>query len=527
MRRERIIRILALMAILAHWVGGRIAYSAETSPTTTQAATTAPSKDKEDSGGAVKGTVESASTSKHEITIGGEAISYQATAASMLMKDEAGKIKARVFFVAYEKDHAADADRSERPITFVFNGGPGAAAVWLHLGAAGPRRIDLAEDGEPPAPPYRLVENNHSWLDATDLVFIDPVGTGFSRPAEGEKGEQFYGVQEDIRWVADFIRLYTTQYQRWLSPKFLAGESYGTTRAAGLSEYLLDELGVALNGIVLISSVLHFQTLSPGDSNDLPYPLFLPTYTAAAWYHKRLADDLQADLNGALEEVEPWAIGEYATALAKGDALGPQEREKIIGRLVRYTALPRELIDRSNLRIDPGVFEKYLLADQHKLIGRFDARITGFDPEPISNRPAYDPSLSRYLPVYSSTFNDYVRRVLKYESVLPYEVLSDKVRPWKYPESGHGYLSVADNLRSAMVKNPHLKVLFCSGYFDLATPYFATDYTIEHLELAPELRGHITQTYYHGGHMMYHQRKSLEKLHAEVVKFVRSASPPK
>lgn len=482
-------------------------------------------KDTDKTPPAVEGIVEKAAVTEHELKLPGGVLRYQATAANMLMKDEEGKTKARVFFVSYEKTRPADADPAQRPIMYVFNGGPGAAAVWLHLGTVGPKRIDLLPSGEVTAPPYRLIDNPHTWLDATDLVFIDPVGTGFSRAEKGENREQFFGVREDITWVADFIRLHTTQYQRWASPHFLAGESYGTTRAAGLSEHLLDRHGIALNGIVLISVVLDFQTLSPGQSNDLPYVLYLPSYTAVAAYHKRLPEELQRDIPQTLREVEEFAGGEYLVALARGHTLPADDRRAVVEKLARYTALPADLIDKSNLRIGLGLFRKHLLNEERQTIGRFDGRILGYDAEPASSRSDYDPSLSQYLPVYSSTFNDYIRRVLKYESILPYEVLSGLVQPWRFTEGGSGYLSVADNLQSAIIKNPHLKVLFASGYFDLATPYFATHYTINHLNLSPELRGNLRETRYQGGHMMYHHGESQDRLHDDVADFVRFALP--
>ncbi len=370
----------------------------------------------------LEGTVEKAAVTHHEIMVDGQKLTYRATAANMPMKDENGKLKANVFFVAYEKETPADQsaaphpgetaaskpadaaatqpackDPEHRPIMFLFNGGPGSAAVWLHLGAVGPRRVALHEDGSPLPPPYRLEDNPSTWLDATDLVFIDPVGTGFSRAAEGEKNDQFYGVKEDIAWVADFIRLYTTKYERWLSPKFLAGESYGTTRAAGLSGYLLDRYGIALNGIAFISTVLEFQTLQPRDGNDLPYPLYLPTYTAVAWYHKKLPADLQADLAKALQEVEQWSTTTYGPALARGLGLGAAERRAVVERLARYTALQPAFIERANLRINPFSFQKELLGTERKIIGRFDARIAGYDPDPVSPWPGYDPSLSQVL----------------------------------------------------------------------------------------------------------------------------------
>lgn len=498
-------------------------------PTAGQAAsapTSAPTEQEAKSKDAVQAVIEKASVTEHEITIDGSPVAYQATAANMLMKDEADKLKARVFFVAYERKRKDDIEPIDRPLTFVFNGGPGAASVWLHLGTAGPFRIRLYEDGTPPPPPFRLVDNAYSWIDVTDLVCIDPVGTGFSRPAEGEKGDQFYGVQEDINWVGDFIRLYISHYRRWISPLFLAGESYGTTRAAGLAEHLLDRHGIAVNGIALISSVLDFQTLQPADGNDLPYPLYLPTYTATAWHYKLLSPELMADFRKTLKEVEEWAINAYMPALSRGSSLTEAERKEVIERLTRYTSLPADLINRANLRILPSAFQKHLLASERTLVGRFDSRIRGFDPQPLGAWPAFDPSLSQYLAIYSATFNDYVRRTLKYDSVLPYEVLSDRVRPWNYGKSGHGYLSVIDDLRSAMVKNPSMKILFASGYFDLATPYFAADFTINRLNLSPALLANVTHTYYMGGHMMYHHAPSLRQLKADMATLIRSATQP-
>ncbi len=509
--------------------------SASSATTSTAPAETQSAAKEEKTKAPLQGEVENASATEGQVTVDGQVLDYRATAANMPMKDEEGKLKATVFFTAYERLKSATkgeekaermaADPYCRPITFVFNGGPGAASVWLHLGTAGPRRIALKENGEAPGPPYRLIDNPYTWLDVTDLVFIDPVGTGYSRPAEGQKGSEFYGVQEDIQWVADFIRLYITKYERWASPMFLAGESYGTTRAAGLSEYLLDRYGIALNGIIFISTVLDFQTLQAGNSNDLPYPLYLPTYTATAWHHGKLAPDLQADLQKTLTQVEQWAINTYLVALTKGDALAADQRKQVLRMLARFTALPVTVIEKCNLRVPPSVFQKHLLADKRQVVGRFDSRIVGFDPEPMRPWSSYDPSLSQYLPVYSATFNDYARRTLKYESVLPYEVLSDKVRPWNFGEGGQGYLSVADNLRSAMVKNPSLKALFASGYFDLATPYFAADFTINRLDLGADLRANIRHTYYQGGHMLYHPTAELAAFKVDLAEFIHAALP--
>jgi carboxypeptidase C (cathepsin A) len=469
---------------------------------------------------------EKLSITEHQMKIGDAVIKYKATAGYMVVKNEEGKEKANFFFVAYEKN-LEGGDKSERPITYVFNGGPGAAAVWLHMGTAGPKRVSLQEEGQVPAPPYRLVENDYSWLDLTDLVFIDPVGTGYSRPAAGEKGEQFWGTREDVTSVGDFIRLYTTKYERWLSPKFLAGESYGTTRAAALSEHLVDRYGISLNGIILISTVLNFGTISFGDGNDLPYTLFLPTYAASAWYHKKLPSDMQGmELQALLKEVEQFASNDYSMALAKGGALTAAQRKAIVEKLSRYTGMTSDYVEKADLRIAPNGFRKILLGDQRQLIGRFDSRIKGYDPRPTAASPEYDPSLPEYLSVYSAAFNDYVRKDLKYENDLPYEVLAGL--NWNSRGSEReGYLNVATDLRTAMMKTPHLKVMFCSGYYDLATPYFSTNYTVDHMDLGNELRQNISIKRFVGGHMMYHVQKSLRELKANITEFMGSAVPKK
>ncbi len=485
--------------------------ASEPSTLPSSGASTAPSHTKD-------GGEDKLSVTEHSVVVGGQTINYQATAGTLLMKDEAGKPRANFFFVAYTRQPSAD-PRS-RPITFIFNGGPGAAAVWLHLGAAGPMRVALRDNGMPGAPPHGLVTNDQSWLDLSDLVFIDPVGTGYSRPVEGQKAEDFWGVQQDIDSVGDFIRLYLTRYQRWNSPKFLAGESYGTTRAAGLSAHLLNRYGIDLNGIILISTVLNFETLSPANGNDLPYELYLPSFTAIALFHHRLKTDNEDAL---LAEVSKYATGPYATALAKGGALTPAERADVVAQLSKYTSLPAETIDRANLRIDPGFFRKRLLGDQKLIIGRFDARVTGLDPEPTDENADYDPSQGRYLAVYSGAFNDYVRRELKYESDLNYEVLSGKVR-WDFGRGGEGYLDVTGALRSAMLDNPNLKILVCSGYEDLATPFLATNYTFDRLDLTDRLQANVTQTYYHSGHMIYHDSISRQKLKRDITTFITMAA---
>jgi carboxypeptidase C (cathepsin A) len=461
-------------------------------------------------------------TTQHELRLGERTLKYTATAGTLAQTDDGGAIKADMFFVAYTLDRAGDdADPRTRPITFVFNGGPGAASVWLHLGTAGPKRIDLP-DADPAKPPFRLVHNESTWLDATDLVFIDPVGTGYSRPAQGEKGEQFYGVDQDVRSVGSFIRLYTTRNRRWTSPKFLAGESYGTTRAAGLSSYLLQEAGESLNGVILISAVLNFQTISAGNGNDLPFTLFLPTYTATALFHKKLADDLQGDPQKTLREAERFALNEYAAALGAGDSLDDAWRNTVARKLSQLTGLSVDYVTRANLRIEPSRFRQQLLAGERKLIGRFDSRVTGFTGDAVNDAADYDPSLSLVLPVYTATLNEYVRGVLGFESDLPYEVLAE-LEPWNFGTPGSGFLNVSGRLRSTMLQNPQLKLLVCAGRLDLATPYLGSDYTVDHLNLPVELRGNVTRAYYPAGHMMYHDAGSRRQLHDDVTNFIRKA----
>jgi carboxypeptidase C (cathepsin A) len=467
---------------------------------------------------------------RHSVTIAGKEIRYTVTTGTMVLKEESEKKgenggasegekpKASFFFIAYTRDDIED--RSGRAVTFSFNGGPGSSSVWLHLGVLGPRRVLMDEIGAPLPPPYRLVDNEHSLLDLTDLVFIDPVSTGYSRPVEGESAKEFHGFKKDIESIGDFIRLYTTRYGRWLSPKYLIGESYGTTRAAGLSGYLQERHGMYLNGIMLVSSVLDFQTLEFEPGNDMPYVLILPTYTATAWYHGRLAPELQKDLRSTLAEVEVFALGEYALALMKGAALPEGERETIVGKLARYTGLEAEYIEQCDLRVVLHRFTKSLLRDQRRTVGRLDSRFKGIDRDAAGEGPEYDPGMSDILGPYTATFNDYVRRELRFESDLPYEVLNFRIRPWSFAEHENQYVNVAETLRKAMTINPHLRIFVGSGYFDLATPYFASDYTFNHLGLDPELQGNISASYYEAGHMMYIHLASLARMKEDLARFI-------
>jgi carboxypeptidase C (cathepsin A) len=394
--------------------------------------------------------------------------------------------------------------------------------VWLHLGAFGPKRVALADEGEAPQPPYRLVDNEETLLDLTDLVFIDPVSTGYSRAPEAKDEAKFHSVEGDVHSVGDFIRLYTTRFGRWGSAKFVAGESYGTTRAAGLSGYLQDRHGIYLNGIVLVSSVLNFETIRFADGNDLPYVLFLPSYTAVAAYHKKLSSDLRSDLPKTLAEVEKFAQGEYAAALMKGDALPDAERKEVQARLARYTGLSEEFIARNDLRIDQSHFSKELLRDEHRVTGRYDGRITGPYEDAASDRADYDPSHAAVQGAFTAAFNEYVRNELKNQSEMTYEI-SGKVQPWDFGDAKNRYLNVAPTLQKAMTQNRDLHVFVANGRYDLATPFLATEYTFRHLGLEPELREHVTMAYYDAGHMMYTRPSEHAKLKKDLAAFYRAA----
>jgi len=461
------------------------------------------------------------SVTHHSIEIGGEELRYTARAGYMTLPDDEGEPRADIFFVAYTLDGVEDP--RERPLTFSFNGGPGSSSVWLHMRTLGPRRVEMGPEGFDDEPPFTLTDNAHSWLDITDLVFIDPVSTGYSRPAEEVSAKEFHGLREDISSVGDFIRLWTTRHERWASPKFLIGESYGTTRAAGLSGYLQDRHGMFLRGISLVSPVLNFQTIRFNVGNDMPYWLFLPTYTATAFYHGRLDAELSEDLEGTLRTVREWAETEYLTALAKGDRLRGDERARIASALARYTGLSREYVEDADLRIPIFGFTKELLRDAGRTVGRLDSRFTGFDRVDTGGSFEYDPSYSAIQGTYTAALNDYVRRELEYENDHPYEILTRRVRPWSYASHENRYVNVAETLRSAMSKNPSLEVMVSCGYYDLATPFFAAEYTVDHLGLAESLRDQVRVRYYEAGHMMYLREADLAKLKRDAAAFYEDA----
>ena len=455
---------------------------------------------------------EKSSVTHHNARIGGQQINYTATAATYVIKSDDGTPKATFFFVAYTTEDVPDV--SKRPLSFVYNGGPGSASSYTHMGL-GPRRIVLTDDGHGMPAPYSVTENGDSFLDFTDMVFVDAISAGYSRPAPGENTAQFYGVVQDATYFADFIYQYLTRAERWASPKFLIGESYGTTRSAQLSQVLQQRHQIYLNGIALLSSV-GFGNWGADDRTIF----FLPTLVVSAWYHKVLPPDLQklsiADL---AQQARQFAHGEYAAALEKGDELSQAEQQKIVRSLSHFTGLSPKYIEQTNLRISPQRWFKELLRDRRQTIGRIDARFLGMDSDAAGERYEYDSSLASYDGAYVAMFQDYVRRELKWNTDM-YYTLSARVQPWDQGQPGQP----AEALRAAMTSQGHLRVLVICGYYDVATPFNGIEHTVTHMNLEPQIRKNISFTYYEAGHMMYIEKKSREKLRKDVAAFINGAA---
>ena len=454
------------------------------------------------------------------VVIGGKAVPYRATAGMLPILGKDGKPTAQVFYIAYTQTNRTDA--AERPVTFCFNGGPGSSSVWLHLGAFGPRRVEFAGDGTtPPRPPGRLIPNEFSLLDTTDLVFIDPVSTGYSRPEQPDKAPEFYGQDNDIQTVAEFIRLYTTREKRWRSPKFLAGESYGVFRAAGLANYLQNRFNLYLNGLILVSGVIDFETLRGEGLTDTPFLCFLPALTATAHYHKKLPPDLQSDFNKAIAESRAFAEGPYARALRLGAELTPAEQKAAVDQMARLTGLPASYIEDHRLRVSASEFRKELLKNEGKILGRFDSRVVSRDGNAAAATPEFDPSHVLVSGVFSSAMNSYVREDLRFEKDLPYEILAS-VQPWNFSRPT-GYPSTAPDLEAALKENPHLRVLVLCAWRDLACPPDGIRHSLRQLGLPPELRPNIQIEEYQAGHMLYLNPPDLQKSAADIKAFIRSA----
>jgi len=449
----------------------------------------------------------------HKITVNGRTLAYTATTGRMPIKNEQQHTEAEMFYVAYTLDNAGG---SKRPLTFAFNGGPGSATIWLHMGCFGPKRVKMLPNGFMPSPPFALEDNPNTLLDRSDLVFVDAIGTGYSRALTSELGRKFWSLSGDIAAFGEFIRLYLQKNSRWTSPIYLAGESYGTTRAAGLSGYLVDH-GIALNGITLISTILQFETASFVTGNDLPYILYLPTYALTAAYHHKLAPDIEKDLEALRKEVEQWASNEYTLALQKGDSISAQERQSVIDHLARYTGLPKPYIDKCNLRVDLSRFDTELLRDEGKMVGRLDGRFTGPAASLTEQAPDFDPSEAAIRPPYTSVFGDYVKQELGYTTDLTYFVLGGGIGRWDFETSGwSGFADTSQALRHAFAKNPFMHVFVAEGLYDAATPYFAVDYTLDHMGLTSAAHKNIARDQFNAGHMVYIDEKSMEKLKRDV-----------
>lgn len=450
------------------------------------------------------------------VSIAGKPVRYVAETGMLPLLKADGTTRASIFYIAYTREVPTNA--AARPVMFCFNGGPGSSSVWLHLGALGPRRVKVKDDGTLPPPPFGLVDNEYSLLHQCDLVFIDPIATGFSRVTKDEKAQDFFGQTGDLESLGEFIRLWTTRHERWLAAKYLCGESYGVFRAAGLAEHLRSRYGMYLNGLVFVSGVLDFATIRGGD-NDLPNVLTLPAYTAMAHYHKKLPPKLQANRDQAVAEAREFARTEYLVALHQGAALAAAGREKIAAKLASFTGLPAALILDNDLRIDGGTFRKKLLATEGLILGGYDARITGRDGNPAASGPEFDPSYAAAYGPFSATMNSYVRSELKFEADLPYEIIAG-VQPWNYGQR-NAYPSVTGALAAAMNQNPYLRVLVMGGRADLVCPVDSMSYSMEHLSLAPAYRKNISYAEFDAGHMMYVNQPDLKKFQQVVEQFVQ------
>ena len=467
------------------------------------------------------------SITKHSATIGGKLIHYTATAGTVLLKNEKEDSVALLGFTAYIKD--GEPDPGNRPITFAYNGGPGSSSMWLHMGALGPRVVVTNDAGLTAPAPYKTVENTNSILDVTDLVMIDPVGTGLSHPIGKATVKDFWGVDQDIKSVSQFIKQYITGNDRWNSPKYLLGESYGTMRSAGVSDYLFESMGIQVNGVILVSSVLDFHTLTFKD--DLSYELYLPTYAAVAWYHKKIPNTTDG-LESFLKEVRTFASGEYAAALSKGDALSDAEKDQVLVKLSNYTGVSKDYWSKGNLRLREEVFTDELLRNEHMTVGRLDARYKGINQDLLSENSKDDPQSTQISSAYIASFMNYFYTELKVNKSLNYKINAYNTEGFKWDFSrkkngdyGGLYLpNTGEDLASLMSKNPNVKILVLNGYYDLATPFYATEYTFDHLALEKKIKNNISMKYFEAGHMMYVNPASLILFKKTVADFIQGTT---
>ena len=464
--------------------------------------------------------VEKLSTTHHTTTINGTQIAYTANTGNMVIRDEDGQPKGTVFYIAYTRDGQ---DAARRPVTFFFNGGPGSASIWLNMGIMSPKHPSMAPGGTQPAPPYDLVDNPTSPLDVTDLVQVDAMMTGYSRPGKGVDASEFTGDVNDIRMFAQFIRNYLDKYDRWASPKYLFGESYGTFRSAGLADELQSNEGIELNGIMLLGTVLDFQLISPSPTNDVAFASFLPSYTATAWYHKKLPADLQSQsLEQVVDAARKYAFGDYLVALARGNTLSQAERAQVARQVARLTGVSPTFIQNTNLRIDAGTYRTELLRDQRQTLGRYDSRMIGMNGNATSTRPDYDPSDVAPSSAFMSAFMRYLHDDLDYRTDLQYYSGGHTGR-WAYSSTGRGgYPSELESLRTAMAKDPYLRVWVGAGYYDLATPFANAEYTLNHLGYDQTYSDRVEFKYYESGHMAYLNQESAKQLQRDIQDFINS-----
>lgn len=467
---------------------------------------------------------ETSTVTKHAVRIGGHRLAYRATAGTLLLRDAKGEPDASVFYVAYT---ARTRDTAHRPLTFLFNGGPGAGSVFLLIGSLGPKRVHTRSPAPTPPAPYTLADNSDSLLDKSDLVFVDAVGTGFSHPIGPAAAKRFYSVDGDLDAFVRFIERYLSVNQRWNSPKFLLGESYGASRAAMLA-YRLSQHQIALNGVALLSSVLNANVRAPG--YDLESVRYLPSYAAVAWYHGKVRGTNAADLPSFLDEVRAFAAGPYSAALAKGDALPDSERDAVAAQVARYTGLDAQYVIGAHLRIQPSHFRKALLREEARSVGRYDGRFEGIEADPTFDSPAFDASEAYIAAAFDAAFHEHLSRDLGYQSPTPYLVFNDKVLgawSWKHRMWWGETLELpyaAGDLAQALRQNPNLRVLSANGYFDLATPFFSTEYDLAHMDLEPSLRSHIEITHYASGHMLYLDDTALHEFKRDLARFYDAAT---
>jgi carboxypeptidase C (cathepsin A) len=466
--------------------------------------------------------------SHHAIDLGGRRVEYDAVVGSIVLRGDDGEATAELFYTAYFRTNVPD--RAGRPVIFAYNGGPGSASFWLHMGIMGPRRVVTPEVGPQGAPPYPLEDNQYTLLDMADIVMVDPVGTGFSLPVGDTPGSSFWGIDEDAASLTQFIRRFLSHYERWNSPRYLLGESYGTTRSAVLARHL-QGANIDLNGIVLVSAVLEFRTIQFAPGDDLPYVVNLPSYAVVSEYLDALPGGRPADRDAFVREVEEWALTDYATALLAGSTLDAGTREEVIDRMHAYTGLDRDFIDKADLRVSAPAYEAELLRDRGEIVGRLDARFTGPAGDLLAPRPSHDPQSTAISSAYTSAFNSYVRNELGYDGDREY-IPSGATRNWNWSRAqggggfvrGGGTPNVGPDLATALRRNPALEVLLVNGIYDLATPYFAAVWTMDHLGLPPDLRDNIQRADFDAGHMMYVEESLLPQWRETLSAFIRRTS---